>query len=430
MSYKQIGISPEDSQFLETRKFQLNEIARMYRVPAHMVGDLDRATYSNIEQQSLEFVIYTLMPWLARWEQQMMIDLLRPQDRGLYIKFSVDGLLRGDNQSRWESYAKGLQTGVYSINDVLRLEDMNPIDGGDVHLVPLNMIPLEQIGAMPEPGTPPTPEDLNQASLCDCGVEHRDITPTETRSRNIARGRSRLAASYHPIFEREAERTIKREVADVRKALRSQFGERSQHDLTTFFDWLRRFYLEHLAVWQANIMPILLNYADVIGIDVGQELGIEAMTAQDIDKFIARYAENMAKKEVASSNGQIEALLTAAVEAGDDPVPIIEERLDEWLEKRPAKIANHESHAMLYGAVVAFYTASRIVTRMTWVANGDTCPYCMELDGRTVGIEEVFVQKDTDFQPDGADVPMRRGSNTTHPPLHGGCDCGLVASTG
>jgi HK97 family phage portal protein len=455
MKYTQIGLAPEDSQFLETRKFQLADVARMYRVPLHMIGDLDRATFNNIEELSLEFVIYTLMPWLTRWEQQMVADLLRPQDKGLYIRFNVDGLLRGNNQSRWESYAKALQTGVYSINDVLRLEDMNPIEGGDVHLVPLNMIPLEQVSAMPEPGTPPTPEDLGTRGtpprtdtqvrsygaedICEvCGGVHGmtpPLTPPrngegngrEERARNVARGRSRLAGSYRAIFEREAERTIKREVTDVRKALRSQFGERSQRDLTTFFDWLRRFYLEHLDVWRANILPILLNYADVIGIDVGQELGIEALTAQDIDKFITRYAENLAKKEVASSEGQITALITAAIEANEDPVPVVEERLDEWLEKRPGKVADHNSHAMLYGAVVAFYAVSRIVSRMTWVANGDSCPYCMELDGRTVGIEEVFVPKDTDFQPDGAEQPMRRGSNTTHPPLHGGCDCGIVA---
>lgn len=101
MKYQQIGIPPEEAQFLETRKFQINEIARLYRIPPHMVGDLDKSSFSNIEQQSLEFVKYTLDPWVIRWEQSLQRSLLLPGEKGKYfIKLNVDGLLRGDYQSR------------------------------------------------------------------------------------------------------------------------------------------------------------------------------------------------------------------------------------------------------------------------------------------------------------------------------------------
>lgn len=106
MKYTPISISPEQAQFLETRKFQINEIARIFRVPPPMVGDLEKSSFSNIEQQSLEFVKYTLEPWLVRWEQSMMRSLLTPSEKQDYfIKFNVDGLLRGDYASRMSGYA-------------------------------------------------------------------------------------------------------------------------------------------------------------------------------------------------------------------------------------------------------------------------------------------------------------------------------------
>ena len=96
MKYQQIGIPPEEAQFLETRKFQVDEIARLYRIPPHMVGDLDKSSFSNIEQQSLEFVKYTLDPWVVRWEQSLQRALLLPREkREYFVKLNVDGLLRG-----------------------------------------------------------------------------------------------------------------------------------------------------------------------------------------------------------------------------------------------------------------------------------------------------------------------------------------------
>ncbi|MBT0906964.1 phage portal protein [Streptococcus parasanguinis] len=150
MSYKTIGIPPNEAQFLETRKFQINEIARLYRIPPHMVGDLEKSSFSNIEQQSLEFVKYTLDPWVVRFEQAFQKALLLPDEKKNYfIKFNVDGLLRGDYQSRMNGYAIGRQNGWLSTNDIRRLEDMNPLskeEGGDLYLVNGNMTKLEDAG--------------------------------------------------------------------------------------------------------------------------------------------------------------------------------------------------------------------------------------------------------------------------------------------
>lgn len=150
MSYKQIGIPPEEAQFLETRKFQINEIARLFRIPPHMVGDLEKSSFSNIEQQSLEFVKYTLDPWVVRFEQALKKSLLLPEEKKTYfIKFNVDGLLRGDYQSRMNGYAIGRQNGWLSTNDIRELEELNPIppeEGGDLYLINGNMTKLKDAG--------------------------------------------------------------------------------------------------------------------------------------------------------------------------------------------------------------------------------------------------------------------------------------------
>ena len=151
MKYTPISISPNEAQFLETRKFQINEIARIFRVPPHMVGDLEKSSFSNIEQQSLEFVKYTLDPWVIRWEQALYRSLLTEEEKKeLFFKFNVEGLLRGDYASRMNGYATARQNGWMSANDIRELEDLDRIPeelGGDLYLVNGNMLPLVSAGA-------------------------------------------------------------------------------------------------------------------------------------------------------------------------------------------------------------------------------------------------------------------------------------------
>ena len=150
VDYQQISIPPEEAQFLETRKFQIDEIARLYRVPPHMIGDLEKSSFNNIEQQSLEFVKYTLNPWVVRWEQSLQKALLNTAEQKRYfIKFNVDGLLRGDYQSRMAGYAVGRQNGWLSANDIREMENMNPIpeeDGGNLYLINGNLCKLKDAG--------------------------------------------------------------------------------------------------------------------------------------------------------------------------------------------------------------------------------------------------------------------------------------------
>jgi HK97 family phage portal protein len=151
MTYHPISVPPEQAQFLETRRFQLNEIARIFRVPPHMIGDLEKSSFSNIEQQSLEFVKYCINPWVERWEQTMWLNLILPSEKPTHlIKFNVDGLLRGDYETRMKGYATGIQNGFLCPNDVRKLENMNEIpaeEGGFNFMVNGNMVKLKDVGA-------------------------------------------------------------------------------------------------------------------------------------------------------------------------------------------------------------------------------------------------------------------------------------------
>lgn len=158
MSWASLGMPHHDAQFLETRKFQVTDIARWLRVPPHMIGDLERATFSNIEHQSQSFVSNAILPWTVRLEEEADRKLFGQNPRGtLYSKINVNALLRGDTTARGDFYIKMLEHGVYSVNDVRELEDQDPIGpDGDKRLVQLNMTTLEKIGVDDEEKDDPT----------------------------------------------------------------------------------------------------------------------------------------------------------------------------------------------------------------------------------------------------------------------------------
>jgi HK97 family phage portal protein len=171
VNFTPLGISPRDAQFVEWSGLGVPDICRFYRMPPHMVADLSRATFSNIEHQGIEFVIHTLMPWIVRWEQQIQMRMISPDLAGgidrvwrgarRYAKFSVDALMRGDFASRWAGYSTALQNGVYCIDDVLDLEDRNPLPNGagQAHHIQLNM------QTVPGTGVPTTSEAATLAKV-------------------------------------------------------------------------------------------------------------------------------------------------------------------------------------------------------------------------------------------------------------------------
>lgn len=197
MEWVPISMTPKDLEFVKSRSFQVLEFARIFRIPPHMLADLDRATFSNIEQQSLEFVTYTMLPWFTNLEQRMSVDLLSESDqRRFFIEFVVDGLLRADIKTRFEVYSIATQNGIYDRNTVLRKENENPIGPeGDIRTVQLNLVDLSKITAISE-----------------------KLASPDTTSN--APGAERALLTHAALMEREAQRMIKRESSELRKGVR------------------------------------------------------------------------------------------------------------------------------------------------------------------------------------------------------------------
>ena len=147
--YQQISVSLEQSQFLQTRKFQVTEIARIMNIPPHKLYDLEKATFSNIEHQSISYTVDSIRPWLKKWEAELNSKLLREDEKGrYYYKFNMDAYLRGDSESRSNFYESGMKWGYFNIDDIRRMENMNDLpDGmGKKHYFPLNYTELSKIG--------------------------------------------------------------------------------------------------------------------------------------------------------------------------------------------------------------------------------------------------------------------------------------------
>ncbi|NLB56077.1 MAG: phage portal protein [Lentisphaerae bacterium] len=414
MKFQKVGVPPNDAQFLESRKFQVEEICRIFRVPPHLVASLDRATFSNIESQSIEFVVHTIRPWLVRWEQAIKMRLISEAEQQKYFaEHIVDGLLRGDIQSRYQAYAVGRQNGWLSANDIREKENMNPIeDGGDIYLVPLNMVPADQVGM----------DSLRTDYTLDSS---RAFQFNEQRGIRSATARKRLSAAYEKIFQDVAARIVKREKADIRRALKKHFGERS----SIFFEnWLKEFYEEAPEWVQRMMFPIAMGFAEAIQGEIAEEINIEPGMTKELEVFTKKYVEAFSYRHTGSSKGQIIALIRKAEDENEDLVELIEERLDEWEEKRPGKVAMRETIQQASAVAVAVYKMSG-VQRLKWVNTGSkSCPWCESMNGKIVGIEEHFVEPGEEWSPEGAEGEhMKIRGPIQHPPLHAGCQCMIIA---
>lgn len=202
MEWQQVGLTNEDAQWIESRKFQTTEIARIYRVPPHMIADLEKATFSNIENQDIGFVKHTMLPWFRRWEDALQRDVI--DDPAYFARFALDGLLRGDSASRSTFYREMFNIGVLSINDIRELEEMDAVEGGDTHFVPLNMVPLDRVQEqfdkqLQQPAAPPN----------DMEDDAEDDTPEEPQPDGASEDRS--SQEQQPVADQDEQ--INREVA-------------------------------------------------------------------------------------------------------------------------------------------------------------------------------------------------------------------------
>lgn len=407
-----IGVPPEEAQFLETRKFQVVEMARIFRVPPHMIMDLDRATFSNIEEQSLNFVIYTLGPWLVRDEQRMTADLLsETEQQSLQIEYLVDGLLRGNIQGRYAAYQTAITNGFFTRNEVRELENKNPIDGLDDPLMPLNMVP---VGSQPAPT--PAPVAVPKRS------QWSDQSAIETRAAKVSEDRRALMNRNVRLFEEAAARVVKRETTDIRKAAKSKLGKR---DADGFQAWLESFYKQLREWFPDYFRNIMLTYAESIMASVADELnGEPAPLDENLRQWVEGYLANFTEVYAVGGEKQLRALL-AESQGDEDAAAKIEDRMNGWDQTKAGK-SGFEQAFEAGNALAIFGYAAAGVSELQWSARGKSCPLCQRMNGKRIKIHDSFFKAGDTAHGEGVD-PLPVVRTIKHGPLHGGCDCTVVA---
>ncbi len=406
LKVKPITMPHDDAQFLETRKFQVAEIARIYNLPPHLLREMGAATYTNIEHQSLEYVIFSLMPWLKRWEQELNRKLLTPEERKRYFfEFLVDGLLRGDIKTRHETYKTGIQSSYYSINDILEMENRPLLEGkvGDVHFMPINMVPVEQSVGVAAGSAPAGEGNGNGAT---------NNRPAGARATPLL-SRKRLQRAYGQIFSSSLGWVLRREIRAARRALNTSWNE---HDPEKFAKWVTDFYLDNPHYVAGAIQPALRSYAELLaGCVTDDELIGTAELDADLEKFIFGFGEGWGVQHSETSARQLRTLLEdwpkdkAALEESANRI------FNGWWQEdalegtRCDRDARHQSSCFANSIVLRCYRRAGI-KRVRWSGDyHDECAPCKELDGKAVEIGKAF--------------RLQSGLELEHPPIDVDCSC-------
>jgi HK97 family phage portal protein len=396
MKWEQIGISPDDAQFLEIRKFQVEEIARIFRVPPHLIGHLERSTYSNIEQQSIEFVVHTIRPWLVRIEQSINSQLLLDDERKLYFaEFKVDGLLRGDIESRYRAYSIARQYGWMSANEIRELENLNPLppDVGDTYWVPLNI----------------------SAERENTKAELRAGNPIQTREINFRRTH-KIMKSFAPVFLEFFERAIKKEKNDVLAILKKLYRSNKLTD-AVLKNELDRYYKEHARYLAEKIEKPLAALAAIVEAELNEDLEGN-YTIDELDK--TKIKRSIIRKHISRRRNRLHKKLNDAIENNKDPVVAAEEDFED-LEEQAEFDAQYMTNYAFNGFQLSIFKVAPIVA-LVWRNVSETCSICEELDGKKVMPGSAFVQSSQNITDE-----YEAREPKLHPPLHKGCDCILSA---
>lgn len=309
LMWTKIGVDNKDAQFLETRKFQIDEVARWFDIPPHKLMEMGASTFGNIEEQNIEFVSDAIMPRCENLAQSCMRDLMSPDDRKKnFIAFVVKGLIQGDRKSRYEAYGFAKNAGWMSADDIRAEENMNPIpDGaGAMYLVPLNMVPADKINAIADKAATPTPAPVIAPPPDDAPA---DDAGKKTRSAHIAELRSRITAAHHHIVVDAVRRSLTREIIAGRRALEAARVASSTAPIIAFVD---DFYRDHEPVIVRSLHPATQASVDAIAALVISERAAAPVAQELLDVLALETARAMAKTHVAQSRAELRAILKAS----------------------------------------------------------------------------------------------------------------------
>lgn len=413
-----LSMPMQDAQFLETRKFEVQEFARFFRIPPHLLADVERSTSwgSGIEQQNIGFIVHTIRPWLVRIEQEINRKLFPRYERPTYYaEFVIDGLLRGDMNSRKEFYASGRQWGYMSANDILEMENRNPIPGGDVYLQPMNMVPA---------GENPLEPDVDNSSGERTASEPEFRFDLPRGSIRSATARRRLANAHQTVYRDAIARLLRYERNEVRRAIDKHLKQRGK---LSFEQWVKDFYYEDYPErFRRDMWAPVQALMEVSGAEAADEVNSDPPSSEDLDTFVDEYVKTMAERHAGFSRSRLLKTIHDHREARqddlDDPlIDDLEDDLEDW-EDRAATEGHDEAHRSSNAAAYFVYGAAGVAALRWITAGSDPCDYCQSLNGTVVGYDEPFLPSGQGLAPGGID-PFSSQSDIKHAPLHSGCEC-------
>jgi HK97 family phage portal protein len=392
VKWESIGIPPEDAQFLQTRQFQKGEMATLLRIAPHKIGDLEHATFSNIEELGIDHVVSTIRPWCIRWEQSIRARLLTDVERKRYFaEHLIDGLMRGDMKSRFEAYAIAKQWGWESSNDIREKENENPIGAaGDVYLVPLNMV--------------------NAADLATGGADGGG-----PRSKRSVAARRKVASRFVSLFEDADRRIARMEQAEVESLIRRHLDKGHEAD---FDIALNRVYEEVILPrsidrWRPTMSVLAEEIAKDAADDAAWIGGFDWL-----DRFVRSYVESHAAYRVGASKSKLRGALAAG------GVDALRAELQKLVDERPARTALWESN-QLPNAVARETWRHAGVRDVRWVTV-DECAFCLNMADRVTEIETPFLAAGDEVPGGDGDAPLSVARTVFHPPIHPGCTCAIA----
>jgi len=421
MEFKPLSMSPEDLQLLTTRVFNVSEVSRWFNIQLHKLKELTRATFSNIEQQQLEFVIDTMRPWFVRWEAHIDWKLLNEDERDVYFaEFLMDALLRGDAKSRNEAYAIQRLHGILNADEWRSYENMNKIGGkaGEAYLWQLNMkeageeAPTSLPGASPPlTKVPPPKKEQKTSDLVDVRII-RSITE-----------RKRVSREHRTLFYNAVKRILEEDNPRVRVIAKSL----TTRDIIDYNEQIDEYFNGRYAAYRREFSGPYMALGSAIYPIAADEVKANEKPDAQYDQYLDEFIATVSLRYVNTSRNQLKQVARRAEAEGSDPVEAVEERLDEWDQKRPAQIADREIVDGENGLAQFVFFSNGFRSR--WVAVGSSCPYCSALDGKIVGRGGAFLEAGSAFEPAGAlNGPLSPSIAIKHPQAHRGCDCSIIAT--
>ena len=422
LSWTALSVTPEQAQFLETRKFQAEEIARLFNVPPHLLMLLDRSTFSNVVEQNKSFAVNCIRPWAIRWEQAIRKSVLeRFGDSSLFTEFEMDALLRPDTMARAQANQILLQNGALTIDEWRARENMNPLDSraGEVHWMPLNIAPV----SVAEAG--PSEEDAVRHLRDELRGQHVEVDDSfGLRELRSLANRRKIAEATRPLIEAAAQRLLKREVKAVTRMAKKQLAGmplgRELRGTDGLFTELDEFYHgDFMETIAEALLPVVRSYAREIYTQAALEVGFPPEFTPDLEEFIKGYVSVASVQHAKTSRQELQSLVSNL--DFTEVLNALELKLAEWLEKRAQRMAKRQTTEG-NGAFSKFAYIAGGVISLRWVTAGSaTCPFCRKLNGRSVLVSGNFLEAGSALESD--EGKLKAPGNVGHPPAHPGCDC-------